>query len=174
MGTVRQKCKYCGKWLSRDEDTPEDELRGDVCKAIHEERGLDGKALLEHRRSQSVAEIPVVESGPFKGQKWLKLATFKIILPKAGIPVSRIVDAIGKDRSLDGPVDPRFRVVYVGRPRYIHPWCASSEGLEFLRNLKVGKSLPLVEEAAKMGAKTSPKPRKSVTPVAQLEAELQP
>lgn len=54
----------------------------------------------------------------------------------AGIPPSRFAKAIGENRAMDDPIDPRFEVWYKGRIRYVSRWCLESdEALEMVRSI---------------------------------------
>lgn len=59
-----------------------------------------------------------VEEAP-KG--WVKLADVSNACREAEIPVSKLVRATGGDRCMNDPIDPLFKVVYVGRTRYMAP-----------------------------------------------------
>ena len=126
------KCQHCGKKVTREEAV---ELEsGSYCQHLRD-AGYTTESLTAHRVAMTVDEIPETN-----GESWVKVAALHKKLQREGIPVARMVRAFGGDRSLDGPLHPKFKVVYVGKARYLDPWCASPEGLEYLRGL--GESPP--------------------------------
>lgn len=128
-GVKKYKCQYCGKWIKAE--SWEEFLAGDYCHQLRDERGFTDASLAEHRASMSADEIPVTKDG----REWIKVATLNRICRREGIPVSRMVKAFGKDRSIDGPMHPKFQVVYVGRARYLHPDCGEKWGLDYMRGI---------------------------------------
>jgi hypothetical protein len=124
--TDKVKCRHCGKYISREEDLNSES--GSYCRHLRE-TGWDDQALKEYRLTWTRPEIPVSEDG----KPYIKVAALDKMLKKLGIPVIRMVKAMGGDRSLEGPRHPKFQPFYVGRARYIHPWCASPEGLDYLK-----------------------------------------
>ena len=125
-GNTKYKCQYCGKCLSREESLENES--GDYCHHLREQ-GMDTSYLKEHRQRLTVADVP---------EGYIKLASLDRICKKEGIPISRMVRAIGGDRALSEPIREEFRPIYVGNARYVDGWCASEEGLDFLRNLSGG------------------------------------
>lgn len=133
-GTKRYKCQYCGKWIKFE--TWEEFEAGDYCHQLRDERGFDETTLAELRASMSADEVPVTSDG----REYIKVATLHRKLQREGIPVSRMVKAFGGDRTVDGPMHPKFQPVYVGRARYLHPDCGDKWGLDYLRTLDGGRS----------------------------------
>ena len=123
------KCQHCGKWILREEAVAEEQ--GDYCKHIREDLGYTTLTLAEHRKSMTVVDPPT---------GWIKVASMGKICEREGIPVSTLVRAFGNDRSLNPPLHPKFQVVYCGNSRWLDPWCATPDGLNFLRSLKLGGS----------------------------------
>ena len=121
------KCVHCGKYLVRDASIEAEE--GDRCAELYDTLGYTKEGLLEHRMSMTQSVVP---------DGYIKVAALHKLLVKEGIPVSRMVNLMGKDRSINGALDPRFQPVYVGNARWLPGWCASKEGLAFMANYKVG------------------------------------
>lgn len=145
---VKVKCQYCGKFISND-DSIEHEAGG-YCHSLREQ-GWDSVRLTEHRASMTVSEVPTTKAG----EPWIKVAALDRKLKKMGVPISRMVRAMGGDRSIDPPLHPKFKPVYVGRARYLDPWCASAEGIEFLKGL--ANSSPPTENTTPKATKTTKK-----------------
>jgi len=158
-GKTLYKCQYCGKYVNA-EDSIENEA-GSYCEHLREE-GYDEVALAKVRSGKTVDKVPVDENG----KEWVKIAVVHRLCDKHNIPISRLVKAFGGDRGLDPVLHPAFAFVYVGRARYISPWCATTEGLAFLKTLGQSGS-PNPE------AKTT-KPVKSVKPATKVEEALAP
>lgn len=133
-GVKRYKCQYCGKWIKFD--TWEEFEAGDYCHQLREERGFDEVSLAELRASMTVEEVPTSKDG----REYIKVAVLGMVCRREGIPVSRLVKAFGKDRSIDGPMHAKFQVYYVGRARYVHPDCGEKWGLDFMRAIAGGRS----------------------------------
>ena len=150
------KCQHCGKKVTREEAV---ELEsGSYCQHLRD-AGYTTESLAAHRASLTVEEIP---------DGWIKVAALHKKLQKEGIPVARMVRAFGGDRALDGPLHPKFKVVYVGRARYLDPWCASSEGLEYLRGLGSTKAVPTTDGKSAKAKKV----RRTVKPKDKIEEAL--
>ena len=150
--TDKVKCKHCGKYISREED--QENESGSYCRHLRDE-GWDDQALKEHRLKWTVTEIPLAEEdyGTIKkGTPYIKVAALDKMCKRLGIPVARMVRAMGGDRSLEGPLHKKFQPYYVGRARYVHPWCMSEEGLDYLRGLGRG-TVPTKDAPAKKGSK---------------------
>jgi hypothetical protein len=138
------KCVHCGKLLVKD--SSRDDEQGDYCSHLHETyTSADLKA---HRASLSADVVPA---------GWIKVAALHKLLVKLDIPVSRMVNAFGRDRGLSAPLHPKFAPLYVGNARWLDPWCASKEGLDFLRNLGTVHPDPI---------------RKAATPISDAEQSL--
>jgi len=159
-GTVKYKCQYCGKWILKDENI---ELEsGDYCRHLRES-GYDDTALAVLRAERTVAEPP---------EGWIKTALFKGICRKNSIPISAVVRSFGGDRGLSEPLHPKFRFIYCGKARYVDGWCATKEGLNFLRSVSRSPSSMAVENAMTSEPVVKGKGHKSVKPVDELAEEL--
>lgn len=133
-GTKKYRCQYCGKWIKFE--TWDEFEAGDYCHQLREDRGFTDVTLAEHRQGMSADEVPTTKDG----REFIKVAVLDRKLKKLGIPVSRMVNAMGRDRCIDGPLHPKFQPVYVGRARYLHPDCGEEWGLDFMRSLSGGRS----------------------------------
>lgn len=116
------KCRHCGKTLTRE--TSLEEERGDYCSHLRES-GWDDKSLTKHRASMTQDGVP---------EDYIKVAVLDKICKRKGIPINRMVAAIGGDRCLEGtsPLDARYTPVYSGRNRYVDKFCATNEGLAMI------------------------------------------
>lgn len=119
------RCKTCGKPLTHGE-------QGDTCKA-HE-----GKL----RQNADIGEA--VPDG------WIKMSEVCRKANEAGITTSALVNAAGGDAAVKPLLDPMFKVVYVGRNKYMNP-DVITKGFQLLkaRNLeKTEKKAPATEASA--------------------------
>jgi len=132
-GNEKFKCQYCGKWISPN--SFDEHGAGSYCYKLRES-GWDDVRLAEHRASLTVEDVPQSDDG----RDFIKVAILHKICVRNGIPVSRMVKAIGGDRSLDGPMHPTFQPFYVGRARYVHPDCGEAWGLNYLKELEGGRN----------------------------------
>lgn len=132
------KCIYCGKILVREQSMGRGS--GDLCEHLRE-IGYTTEALMAHRATMSAPTAP---------EGWITVASLHKICEANGIPVNRMVNAIGRDRGLGEPIDPRFRPLYVGNKRFLNPWCASPEGLAMIRGGKLTKSEKITAELAEL------------------------
>ena len=148
-GVKRYKCQYCGKWIKFE--TWEEFEAGDYCHQLRDEKGWDEVSLKAHRASMSSENVPVAEDG----REYVKVAVLGRICTREGIPVSRLVKAFGRDRTIDGAMHPKFQPVYVGRARYVHPDCAEKWGLDFMRGIKGGSKNGVASELAEVEAALS-------------------
>lgn len=136
------RCRFCGKTLVRDKSI--DQEAGDLCEHLHER--FTPEELMAHRGTMSAPTAP---------EGYIKVAQLHQICEANGIPVNRMVTAIGRDRSLEPPIDPRFRPVYVKGVRWVDPWCASKEGLAMIagtrptKEQKIQAEIQALEEANK-------------------------
>jgi len=146
---IIEKCTHCGKWLVRDESVERGE--GDHCFHLFDELGHTAASLSEHRKSMTADEVP---------EGWVKVASLHRICVQEGIPVAALVKAFGGDRTLSGPLHPKFNPLYVGNARWLDPWCAGPEGLAFLRSL-----------ARQPGKATTKAPAKVKTPAPAKDLE---
>lgn len=131
------KCRFCGKILIRDKSIEQE--AGDLCEKLHEQ--FTNEQLMEHRGTMTATAVP---------EGWIKVSELHKICEREGIPVNRMVNAFGRDRGLGAPLHPKFRVLYVGRARYLDPWCASKEGLDFLRGIRPTKQDKIEAEIAEL------------------------
>jgi hypothetical protein len=95
---------------------------------------------------------------------WVKLADVAAKCRAEGIPVTRLVRAVGGDRGMAEPASPIFSVIYVGRSRYLDPRVMKEEGLNLMRDKYLGKPAP--EKKVK-----APKEPKVVDPNAHVKAK---
>jgi len=128
-GNKKYRCQYCGKWIKAA--SWEEFLAGDYCHQLRDERGFTDATLQAHRREMSADNVPVTEDG----REYIKVAVLDRKLKKLGIPISRMVRAFGKDRTIDGAMHEKWTPVYVGRARYLHPDCGEQWGLDFLTSM---------------------------------------
>lgn len=129
------KCQYCGKYLIRDKSIEQE--AGDLCASLHE--NYTSEELMAHRGTMSAPEAPA---------GYIKVADLHKICEANGIPVNRMVNAIGRDRGLTPPIDPRFRPVYVKNVRYVDGWAATKEGLAMIAGTKPTKDQKAKAEVA--------------------------
>jgi hypothetical protein len=122
------KCHRCGKLLIRDKSIEQE--AGDLCAHLDAE-GITPEALMAHRATMSATVPP---------EGYIKVADLHKICVKHGIPVARMVKAIGGDRSRGPILEPRFTPVYVGQTRWLDPWCSSKEALDLLKNIRPTKA----------------------------------
>jgi len=121
------KCTACGKVLSSAGAV--DAGLGGLC-AKHLANGLDATALQAHRLSMTVDVAP---------EGFIKLAVLdKLVKAKRatmpGLTITRMVNAIGKDRGLVPPMHEIARPVYLPNGhRWVDGWLASKAGLEAIR-----------------------------------------
>ena len=121
------RCRHCGKWLLKESSVEIEQ--GDYCAHIREQ-GWDDATLMKHRLSMTKDEVP---------ENYIKVTgQLNPICRKNGVPVGRMVTAIGGDRCLEGvsPVDPRLTPIYSGRNRWVSPWAATPEGLARIIGVK--------------------------------------
>lgn len=118
------KCLHCGKVLVRDTSIEREE--GDLCSHLYQELGHTAESLREIRAKATVAAVP---------EKMIKIAALHRICVSKGIPVSRMVVAIGGDRGLNAPADKRLKPIYVGNARYVSDWAATAEGLALIASI---------------------------------------
>ena len=135
-GVEKYKCQYCGKWVTTE--TSIENEAGHYCEQLRE-RGLDTLTLAEIKASKTVAEL---EGGE---QAWVKTAVLHRLCNKHDIPVSRMVKAFGGDRGIESVARPEFQFVYCGRARYVRAWCATKEGLDFLKGYNPRKKDAITE-----------------------------
>lgn len=141
-----EKCLFCGKWISSESAL--ENLAGHRCEDL-QEQGWTKESLFELRQSKTVDEIPETEDG----RPWIKVAALHKKLVREGIPVARMVKAMGGDRGVDEVLHDKFNFVYVGRARFLHPDCAGEWGLQFLRSMAGRSSGNGKDELAKELAK---------------------
>ena len=166
-GETQYKCEYCGKWLTNEDAV--DAAHGSYCQKLRE-MGLDDAALTKMRIDRTVAEVPVVDGGKFNGKPWIKTSILHRLLVKEGIPVARMVSAMGGDRGIESAARDEFAFVYCGRARWVHPWAASSEGLNYLREYrKTGTTEAALQDKPVGDVKKGTRKRKKVSAKAKVE-----
>lgn len=133
------KCRFCGKFLIRDKSIEQE--AGDLCEQLHQQ--YTSEQLMAHRATMTVAKAP---------EGFIKVSELHKICEREGIPVNRMVTAIGRDRGLSAPIHPKFKPIYVGNTRYLDPWCATKEGLAVIRGVKPTKDEKAKAEVAALEA----------------------
>lgn len=119
----RVSCTICGKTLTRKQSV--DNEIGHRCDTLIAQ-GWTGEKLQKHEASQT---------GPIP-EGYVKLATFKQIVPAkvhkiAGLTISKVVKAVGKDRAVEPPLHPIAKPIYDSRrTRWVNPWLATDAGLK--------------------------------------------
>jgi hypothetical protein len=126
------KCHRCGKLLIRDKSIEQE--AGDLCYKF-DEKGITEETLMAHRATMTLPAVP---------EGYISVADLHRICQKHGIPVHRMVMAIGGDRSLNAPLAAEFTPVFVKGRRYVPGESASKEGLAMLRGNR-----PTKDEKAK-------------------------
>ena len=134
------KCHRCGKTLVRDKSIEVE--AGDLC-AHYDAQGITPADLLEHRKSMTVAELP---------EGMIKVSDLHKICEREGIPVNRMVEAIGRDRALKKAIDPRFQPVYHKNARWVSNFCATKEGLAMIRGTQKTKQEKIEAELQALNA----------------------
>jgi len=120
---VVTKCQICGKVLTRDHSVEVE--KGHRCETLIAE-GWTGEKLQAHYATVTVNQVP---------EGYVKLATFHGIIAKhkstiPGLTVTKLVNAIGKDRGIESAIHPVARPVYDSRKtRWVNPWLATKAGL---------------------------------------------
>lgn len=127
-------CSVCGKPLTDPESVKAG--IGPLCRA----KGWTKEKVAEKMATLKRDAVP---------EGWVKLADVDKQLRLLGIPVARMVRAIGGDRGMDDPVRPEFQVVYVGRARYLSPFILTPEGLNILSDKYLGRPAPEKKVRAK-------------------------
>lgn len=127
-------CAVCGKPLTDPESVKAG--IGPLCRV----KGWTKEKVAEKMATLKRDTVP---------EGWLKLADVDKKLRLEGIPVARMVRAIGGDRAMEDPIRPEFQVVYVGRARYISPFILTQEGLNILSDRYLGKPKPEPKPRAK-------------------------
>jgi len=131
------KCRFCGKILVRDASIEQE--AGDLCEKLHQ--SMTNEDLMAHRGTMTATAVP---------EGYIKVADLHKICEANGIPVNRMVNAIGRDRALKSAIDPRFAPVYVGRTRYVSGFCATKDGLAMIRGIKPTKDEQAKAEVAEL------------------------
>jgi hypothetical protein len=99
---------------------------------------------------------------------WIKTSILHRTLVKEGIPVARMVNAMGGDRGLESASRDEFSFVYCGRARWVHPWCGSMEGLTYLREYRKADAVTDALTKPAGTVKKGTRKRKSVTTKAKV------
>jgi hypothetical protein len=137
---VVYKCHRCKKYLLRDKSIEAE--AGDLC-AHFDKEGVTEEYLMQHRATMTVTVLP---------EGMIKVADLHKICEKNGIPVNRMVNAIGKDRALTPPTDERLRPVFFKNARYVSAWAATPEGLAVIRGVQPTKQQKIDAEFAELEA----------------------
>ena len=114
-------CNLCGKTLKKGATVK----AGIGATCAHNAQLRTPAQWQQHYAKHTSATVP-------KG--FIKLATFKQIVPAnvskiAGLTVSKVVKAIGKDKVASAPLHPICTPVYVNNVRYVNPWLSTPAGL---------------------------------------------
>jgi hypothetical protein len=120
-------CSVCGKPLTDPESVKAG--IGPLCRAKGWTKEM-WQAKMAELKSDTVPE------------GFVKLSEVADLCRKENIPVSRLVRAVGGDRGMEEPAHPKFKVMYVGRARYLDPWVVTEEGLNLMRDPNLGKPAP--------------------------------
>ena len=116
-------CTICGKLLTRKQS--QDNEMGHRCDTLIAQ-GWTGEKLRKHQAAQTVDTVP---------DGYVKVATFKKLVKDnvakiPGLTVTKVVNALGKDRGVEPPAHPIAKPVYdARRTRWVDPWLASKAGL---------------------------------------------
>lgn len=140
-------CSVCGKPLTDPESVKAG--IGPLCRA----KGWTKEKVAERMALLKRDTVP---------EGWVKVADVDKALRLKGIPVARMVRAIGGDRGMEDPIRPEFQVIYVGRARWLSPFILTPEGLNILGDKYLGKPKPEPKPRAKK-EKADPKPANGKT-----------
>lgn len=119
----RVTCKVCGKTLTREQSVTE--LIGHRCETLLK-RGYDTKKLAVHY-AKATGTIP---------EGYVTVASLDRLIKNKrhaypGLTITRMVNAIGKDRAVDPPLHPIARPIYDARRwRWINEWLTTDAGLK--------------------------------------------
>ncbi|HKZ42953.1 MAG TPA: DUF6011 domain-containing protein [Candidatus Hodarchaeales archaeon] len=120
-------CSVCGKPLTDPESV---KLGiGPLCRAMGWTKETIAAKMTQLKRDT----VP---------EGWVKLADVDKRCRLEGIPVARLVRAIGGDRGMKEPINENFAVIYVGRARYMSPYVLTPEGLNLLSDRYLGQPKP--------------------------------
>lgn len=114
-------CQICGKLLT-DERSVERGI-GPICDAKIIAQGWTIETVAERRQEMSLSEPP---------EGYISAKEAGDTLREKNVTIGWFVKAIGGDRALSEPLDPRFEPVYVGRRRWFDAWVISDEAIELM------------------------------------------
>ena len=117
-------CSVCGKPLT-DPKSVETGI-GPLCRA----KGWTKETVAAKMALLIRKEVPA---------GWVKLADVSKMCEASTVPVARLVRAVGGDRGMEMPANEKWQVVYVGRTRYLDPFCITPEAMVFLGDKLLGK-----------------------------------
>lgn len=118
---ARPACTICGKTLTRQQSI--DNEIGHRCETLIE-AGWTGEKLMKHQASQTGA----IPAGFVKVADLHRKIDATSDIP--GLTVTKMVNAIGKDRAVEGPIHAIAKPVYDSRrTRWVNPWLATKDGL---------------------------------------------
>lgn len=161
-GKSQYKCDRCGKWLNSEESIAAEE--GHYCEQLYAK--YTPEDLQAIRKARTRQTVPTTD-----GVAWVKTKLVHKACDKHGIPVSRLVRAFGGDRGTLPVLDARFEFVYVGKARYVDPWCLSKDGLTFLKNVQTEPVIPLKDAPTKSTKQSKQlKSVKSKVPMSEVPA----
>ena len=104
------RCEVCGKPISAEGSI--EEGHGPLCKQ-RQAAGHTKESLAEYKASRTVEEL---EGGE---ELWVSIPKLAEKCREEGVPISRMVAAIGGDRGLGTPKHEDLNPVYCGRTRYV-------------------------------------------------------
>lgn len=143
------KCRCCGKLMANDANIQRGV--GPVCfprvrrymktgeELIGEAKVTEGRLaeiLTAARREMppnqnQASEAPVLEDG----RAFVKVARMHEHCVANGVKVGWMVKAFGGDRATKPPLSPKWKPMYYGHNRWLHPDCMTPAGLDELRTM---------------------------------------
>lgn len=145
-------CSVCGKPLT-DPKSVEAGI-GPLCRA----KGWTKETVAAKMTILMRKEVPA---------GWVKLADVAKMCEASTVPVARLVRAVGGDRGMEIPANEKWQVVYVGRTRYLDPFCLTPEAMIFLGDKLLGKPAK-VKKVAEPKAPASVDAKPASAPVAPV------
>jgi len=142
-------CSVCGKPLT-DPKSVEAGI-GPLCRA----KGWTKETVAAKMAVLMRKEVPA---------GWVKLADVAKMCEASEVPVARLVRAVGGDRGMEDPANAKWQVVYVGRTRYLDPFCITPEAMTFLGDKNLGKEPKVKAKKAETKADVPAAPGAKVTP----------
>lgn len=122
------RCPECGKPVMKPKD-------GGLGATCYEHQG---------KLRRNASEASAVPEG------WLRMSAVCRKAVEQGITISALVTAAGGDAAVDPLLDPVFKVVYVGRGKYMNPEVLT-KGFNLLKAKKDAPKEPKAEKKAEPG-----------------------